>query len=51
MSRLLRWCLTNCSTELLMHCLTLLGRDAEIVVKLTPRSRRVGYVRVVEAVD
>jgi predicted XRE-type DNA-binding protein len=49
-SRLLRGYLTNFSTERLMHFLTLLGRDVEIVVKPTPRSRRQGSVRVVEAV-
>jgi predicted XRE-type DNA-binding protein len=48
-SRLLRGYLTNFSTERLMHFLTLLGRDVEIVVKPTPRSRRLGRVRVVEA--
>ncbi len=48
-SRLLRGYLTNFSTDRLMHFLTLLGRDVEIVVKPTPRSRRVGRVRVVEA--
>jgi predicted XRE-type DNA-binding protein len=49
-SRLLRGYLTNFSTERLMHFLTLLGRDVEIVVKPAPRSRRQGRVRVVEAV-
>jgi hypothetical protein len=29
-------------TDRLIHFLNLLGRDVEIVVKLTPRSRRVG---------
>lgn len=48
-SRLLRGYLTNFSTERLMHFLTLLGRDVEIVVKPAPRSRRQGHVRVVEA--
>jgi len=48
-SRLLRGYLTNFSTDRLMHFLTLLGRDVEIVVKPIPRSRRVGHVRVVEA--
>jgi hypothetical protein len=32
-----------------MHFLTLLGRDVEIVVKNTPRSRRQGRMRVVAA--
>lgn len=48
-SRLLRGYLTNFSTERLMHFLTLLGRDVEIVVKRAPRSRRHGHVRVVVA--
>jgi len=48
-SRLLRGYLTNFSTERLMHFLTLLGRDVEIVVKRAPRSRRQGRVRVVAA--
>jgi predicted XRE-type DNA-binding protein len=48
-SRLLRGYLTNFSTDRLMHFLTLLGRDVEIVVKRTPRSRRQGQVRVVAA--
>jgi predicted XRE-type DNA-binding protein len=39
-SRLLRGYLTNFSVERLMHLLTRLGRDVEIVVKPTPRSRR-----------
>jgi predicted XRE-type DNA-binding protein len=48
-SRLLRGYLTNFSVERLMHFLTLLGRDVEIVVKPVPRSRRKGRLRVVEA--
>jgi predicted XRE-type DNA-binding protein len=48
-SRLIRGQLSGFSTERLMHFLTLLGRDVEIVVKPTPRSRRQGHVRVVEA--
>lgn len=48
-SRLLRGHLTNFSAERLMHFLTLLGQDVEIVVKPTPRSRRLGHVRVVAA--
>jgi predicted XRE-type DNA-binding protein len=48
-SRLMRGHLTNFSTDRLMHFLTLLGRDVEIVVKPIPRSRRVGHVRVVGA--
>jgi len=45
-SRLLRGQLAGFSTERLMHFLTLLGRDVEIVVKATPRSRRQGRLRV-----
>jgi predicted XRE-type DNA-binding protein len=48
-SRLLRGYLTNFSVARLMHFLTLLGQDIEIVVKPVPRSRRQGRVRVVEA--
>ena len=48
-SRLLRGYMTNISAERLMHFLTRLGRDVEIVVRKVPRSRRVGRVRVVEA--
>jgi predicted XRE-type DNA-binding protein len=46
-SRLLRSQLSGFSTERLMHFLTLLGRDVEIIVKRVPRSRRQGHVRVV----
>ncbi len=46
-SRLLQGRLSGFSTERLMHFLTLLGRDVEIVVKRAPRSRRQGRVRVV----
>jgi predicted XRE-type DNA-binding protein len=46
-SRLLRGQLSGFSTERLMQFLTLLGRDVEIVIKRTPRSRRHGRVRVV----
>ena len=49
LSRLLRGQLSGFSAERLMHFLTLLGRDVEIVVKRTPRSRRQGHVRVVAA--
>lgn len=49
-SRLLRGQLSGFSAERLMHFLTLLGRDVEIVVKRAPRSRRRGHVRVVAAV-
>ncbi|HLY54264.1 MAG TPA: XRE family transcriptional regulator, partial [Stellaceae bacterium] len=48
-SRLLRGQLTGFSTERLMHFLTRLGRDVEIVVKRVPRARRQGRVRVVAA--
>jgi predicted XRE-type DNA-binding protein len=48
-SRLMRGQLSGFSTERLMHFLTRLGRDVEIVVKPIPRSRRQGHVRVVEA--
>src|SRR5579863_5750746 len=46
-SRLLRGRLSGFSTERLMRFLTLLGRDVEIVVKVAPRSRRQGRLRVV----
>src|SRR4029077_8968947 len=46
-SRLLRGQLSGFSTERLMHFLNLLGRDIEITVKPTPRSRRQGHLRVV----
>ena len=46
-SRLLGGRLSGFSTERLMHFLTLLGRDVEIVVKAAPRSRRQGRLRVV----
>jgi predicted XRE-type DNA-binding protein len=48
-SRLLRGYLTNFSTDRLMHFLTLLGRDVEIVVRPAPGSRSLGRVRVVES--
>jgi predicted XRE-type DNA-binding protein len=46
-SRLLRGQLSGFSTERLMHFLTLLGRDIEIVIKHAPRTRRQGRLRVV----
>jgi predicted XRE-type DNA-binding protein len=46
-SRLLRGQLSGFSTERLMHFLTLLGRDVEIVIKRAPRARRQGRLRVV----
>jgi predicted XRE-type DNA-binding protein len=45
-SRLLRGQLSGFSTERLMQFLTLLGRDVEIVIKRTPRSRRLGSLRI-----
>jgi predicted XRE-type DNA-binding protein len=48
-SRLLRGQLSGFSTERLMHFLTLLGRDVEIIVRPTPPSRRLGRLRVVAA--
>lgn len=48
-SRLLSGKLSGFSTERLMHFLTRLGRDVEIVVKVAPRSRRQGRLRVVAA--
>jgi predicted XRE-type DNA-binding protein len=48
-SRLLRGQLSGFSAERLMHFLTLLGSDVEIVVKNAPRSRRQGHWRVVAA--
>ncbi len=46
-SRLLRGQLSGFSAERLMHFLTLLGRDVEILVKRAPRTRRQGRLRVV----
>jgi predicted XRE-type DNA-binding protein len=48
-SRLLRGQLSRFSSGRLIHFLTLLGRDVEIVVKPTPRSRSQGHIRVVAA--
>ena len=50
-SRLLRGQLSGFSTERLMHFLTLLGRDVEITIKLAPRSRRQGHLRVVAGAE
>jgi len=50
-SRLQRGYLTNFSVERLMHFLTLLGRDVEIVVRPVHGTRRSGRVRVVEGVS
>ncbi len=49
-SRLLRGQLSGLSTERVMQFLMLLGRDVEIVIKRTPRSRRLGRLRVVAVV-
>jgi len=49
-SRLLWGQLSGFSTERLMKFLTRLGRDVEIVVRATPRSRRQGRLRVVAGV-
>ncbi len=49
-SRLLRGQLSGFSAERLMHFLTLLGRDVEIVVKRARRSRRQGRLRVLATV-
>lgn len=46
-SRLLRGYLTNFSTDRLMHFLTLLGSDVDIVVKPAAGSHGKGQVRVV----
>ena len=48
-SRLMRGQLSGFSAERLMHFLTRLGRDVEIVVKRAPRSRRQGRLRVASA--
>ena len=48
-SRLLRGQLSGFSTERLMHFLTLLGRDVEIVVRPAPRSRQ-ARIRVTQGV-
>jgi predicted XRE-type DNA-binding protein len=49
-SRLLRGQLSGFSTERLMHFLTRLGSDVEIVVRRVPaKTRRLGRVRVVAA--
>jgi predicted XRE-type DNA-binding protein len=44
-SRLLRGYLANFSTERLMHFLTMLGQDVNIVIKPAKRSRQ-GHMRV-----
>ncbi len=46
-SRLLRGQLAGFSTDPLMHFLTLLGRDVEIVVRPCAQPKRRGHLRVV----
>ncbi len=41
--------LANFSSDRLMRLLTALGRDVEITVKPTPKSRKRGRIRVAEA--
>ena len=48
-SHILRGRLADFSTERLMGFLTGLGRDVEIVVKMPPRSRKKGRLRVAAA--
>lgn len=48
-SHLLRGRLAGFSTDRLMSFLTAMGRDVEIVVKIPPRSRRRGRMRVIAA--
>jgi predicted XRE-type DNA-binding protein len=48
-SHIIRGRLDGYSTERLMGFLTALGRDIEIVVRRTPRSRRQGRLKVVAA--
>jgi predicted XRE-type DNA-binding protein len=48
-SRVLRGRLAEFSTERLMHFLTGLGRDVEIVVRPAPKSRKHGRLRVAAA--
>ena len=48
-SRMLRGYLTNISVERLMHFLTLLGQDVEIIVKPAGQAPRQGHLRVVVA--
>ncbi len=49
LSNLLRGRFRGFSERRLMDCLTKLGRDVQIVVKATPRSRRDGRVSIVFA--
>ncbi len=48
-SALLNGRLANFPTTRLMHLLTTLGQDVEIVVRAKPRNRQRGRIRVVEA--
>jgi len=48
-SQLVRGRLDGYSTERLMGFLTTLGRDIDIVVRPTPRSRRQGRLKVIAA--
>ena len=48
-SHLLRGRLRSFSTQRLLHCLTALGRDVEIVVTPAPASRKRGRLRVAAA--
>ena len=48
-SQLVRGRLDGYSTERLMSFLTTLGRDIDIVVRPTPRSRRQGRLKVIAA--
>jgi hypothetical protein len=49
LSNLLRGRFRGFSERRLMDCLTKLGRDVQIVVKATPRSRREGRLSIVFA--
>jgi predicted XRE-type DNA-binding protein len=49
LSKVFRGRMESVTIDKLAHWLNALGRDVEIVVKPTPRSRRQGHVRVVEA--
>ncbi|MGA2410038.1 MAG: helix-turn-helix transcriptional regulator [Candidatus Binataceae bacterium] len=50
-SRLMRGQLAGFSTDRLMHFLTLLGRDIDIIVKPTAHRRGHGRLRVIEEVS
>jgi predicted XRE-type DNA-binding protein len=49
-SRLVRGQLAGFSTDRLMHFLTLLGKDVEIIVKPSTHPRRQGHLRVIAQV-